>query len=694
VVVVISPILEEVIRELGIAYSPFCTLAFFFICETLPRLKSEQFTKRYQNALMPFMLHVFLTYVPLTFYARLTMHMLWNFVAVSYQLKMFRKDMDAFLVKYLNLDPTPTELMQVTYMGESYKTIPGVTCRYVDVSQCIGRLTWKAPPNLVLNDLGTNELDWRQIRKIPTEKIFSHLSTHSYNLMYPLLITSGVLWMPANNAVNLLAAVLSRVHRNTEPIEDSLCRGRRQTWTELGKWFSFYVKNAKLKNMSLEEAVREMGSRKHRILRANEEQLKVGTHRSKGITVKWNETIGLKNDENFGWYLRPRAIVNLHPSYHADTAMWAKVSMKWLKKMFEGFTIFNAPLIRNTLSLQTRIDFRYAIGTGRNAVELGRIMDRLQAGAYSWIITAGDDSLAKFDRVNRFSGTQMHGCFIENDMRMCDQSQGVGPLSDSYRQWKGAMGVPEEVLNIYDDQFKGNYKAKKVGSNEKLLEVIGSVGYQLPTGTTATTEINTINVFLGHVFAFQNPDVKFDDSMKHLGFDSKPKFFEQHELYKTTFLKGWFIKDDDGNHVWIPLPSLVLKIGKVLNDPCIITKEKNYILAVAKMAYLISSSMLIDRKYPILGDFLSVFDRLGIAWHYTSEDLEKTFESFQFKPWKDERFSLTPRMVGQIVENIEYRYGLVSQELCRLKRHFENVQALPSIIFDPAFERMRDVDYF
>jgi hypothetical protein len=256
------------------------------------------------------------------------------------------------------------------------------------------------------------------------------------------------------------------------------------------------------------------------------------------------------------------------------------------------------------------------------------------------------------------------------------------------------MGVPEEVLNIYDDQFKGNYKAKKVGSNEKLLEVIGSVGYQLPTGTTATTEINTINVFLGHVFAFQNPDVKFDDSMKHLGFDSKPKFFEQHELYKTTFLKGWFIKDDDGNHVWIPLPSLVLKIGKVLNDPCIITKEKNYILAVAKMAYLISSSMLIDRKYPILGDFLSVFDRLGIAWHYTSEDLEKTFESFQFKPWKDERFSLTPRMVGQIVENIEYRYGLVSQELCRLKRHFENVQALPSIIFDPAFERMRDVDYF
>jgi len=113
------------------------------------------------------------------------------------------------------------------------------------------------------------------------------------NVMYPVLITHRLLWEPANNEKNLLAAILLRTHNDpfgkAEPQEQRWSRWKRvgQVMIESGMFDKTVIDLP-----SIQECAKKMGKKGRRILNAFEAYSRGEDYwLEKTINLKWNETI-------------------------------------------------------------------------------------------------------------------------------------------------------------------------------------------------------------------------------------------------------------------------------------------------------------------------------------------------------------------------------------------------------------------
>lgn len=177
---------------------------------------------------------------------------------------------------------------------------------------------------------------------------------------------------------------------------------------------------------------------------------------------------------------------------------------------------------------------------------------------------------------------------------------------------------------------------------------------------------------------------------RQLGFDVK---YEASEFLETaTFLKGWWQRDGTGEVQWVPLPSAVIKLGKVLRDPVEITKftrkgkkmHRTPLEAVRMCALALASSYgKIDLSYPILGAFCAVLERCG-------QYVEGNFELQE--SWK-------PRMSGiavdrdSVLNSIHVRYGIEVEDVLRVERLLGRIHELPAYVEDEVFDKLCSRDY-
>lgn len=178
-----------------------------------------------------------------------------------------------------------------------------------------------------------------------------------------------------------------------------------------------------------------------------------------------------------------------------------------------------------------------------------------------------------------------------------------------------------------------------------------------------------------------------------LGFQSK--FLMDNSLLGKTFLKGaFFLMKNQEEFKWLPLPSQILKVGKIMTDPAIIFKhvkeEQARVLGAVGMAKGLGT---VPPNYPILGPFLEMYLRIGYRMFGNTDEY---FDEDNIRYFKDDhKMQITERFLIDLDYAYSFmlaRYDLSREEIEDFHSICRGVTHLPVVINHPVLTRL-EVDY-
>jgi hypothetical protein len=281
------------------------------------------------------------------------------------------------------------------------------------------------------------------------------------------------------------------------------------------------------------------------------------------------------------------------------------------------------------------------------------------ADTYTSLVLSGDDGLVVFRDGREYS-------VWETDFAKFDHSHTEASLKTIlgiFRMW----GVPSEVIDLWWQSMAGPYR---INRRKEGVVIRGEAPPQMATGISITTVANSLTHIAAFLHAVQGDYVS---RMAELGFTVK---VEKHrDIGMATFLRGWWRRDATGLLRWYPLPSAVLKLGKVRR----MRKTDTYPELSAALAY---SYGPVPRDYPILGEFI---------WRMT---VRKTTRRL-FEESVDQH---KPVLTGGTIDReealwaFETRYGLSLVDIQRMEALISSAP-LPGLLHDPGFYVLRAVDY-
>jgi hypothetical protein len=144
-----------------------------------------------------------------------------------------------------------------------------------------------------------------------------------------------------------------------------------------------------------------------------------------------------------------------------------------------------------------------------------------------------------------------------------------------------------------------------------------------------------------------------------------------------TFLRGMWMPCHNSVPVWTPLPSQLLKLGKIVYGDVPLSPYKTAMFARG----LAQSFKGVSRDLPLLGPFLAVYDRLGTEPDARVKQALASQRRYgislqvdQPKPDRD-----------AIIQIFEDRYHITRSDILRVERAFDEIQDLPTFFGDPVF---------
>lgn len=497
------------------------------------------------------------------------------------------------------------------------------------------------------------------------------------NVMYPILITNGLLWEPANNEKNLLVAILWRTHQ--DPFVD--CDDDATRWKRWKNLAADFLRSGLFDRLvgnlpTLADCARLMGKRGERILRADElDQQGINTRLWKTVSLKWNETLNVDKDLLGIVTMKPRAIVNLDPIIHARMSSYARACATVLHERMNG-------QVHQWYGVPVRVFF----AAGYTQKQLSSIVDAM-GGTEVVLAVSGDDSVVCWGTLSEKLDLPMYG---ECDQSQFDHTQDEGPQMIASDEWMTLMGLPRDFIDLCQYCCKAPYTARA-----GRLRVKGEAGVQMPTGITMTTVLNSLSTVFMYMWIIKQKSKDIAGSARQLGF--KTKYFGTDDVGQITFLRGWWRLSESGHRrVWMPLPSACLKLGKVLRDPIEICKYKDPETrqtvwktgpeAVKVVAFALASSYsTVPKDYPILGAFLNTLRRCGDK--IAHPDLHQLDESWRPK-LDDENVD-----AEETIQAIATRYDLEYSDILRVSALLDSVVNLPALVIDPVFDVLKARDY-
>jgi hypothetical protein len=400
------------------------------------------------------------------------------------------------------------------------------------------------------------------------------------------------------------------------------------------------------------------------------------------MSLKWNETIPAGKILEGEFTIKPRVITVLAPEGHAHTTCTSReLSTAMKTRIFkrDHFTLDNG----------IEICFVYASGLGQE--DLDELGNYARSADCIVVAASGDDTFVCFGRYAGYFGMK----FAEGDFGMADQSQDAACFENYQFRVIRKLGSSEDIIQILRAQCKDTYKVKK-----QNLEVDGDGGFQLPTGTTFTSYCNTTTALgsFGYYFSkcdLSKPPPPVAEVIGELGLDIK--FIVREKFSEMTFLKGWWIREADCDVVhWMPLPSQVIKIGKEMKDPIHTTKVTRrghtHRYCAEDAARIVAWSIHlghanIEQTYPVLGPFVQALKRCGMA--PKGSDVIVGTEKYNRV-----EFGKFPKLCDEeMLYNMESRYGVVKTDIDRVHSLLDSVATIPTLLFDPVFDRLCDEDY-
>ena len=139
-----------------------------------------------------------------------------------------------------------------------------------------------------------------------------------------------------------------------------------------------------------------------------------------------------------------------------------------------------------------------------------------------------------------------------------------------------------------------------------------------------------------------------------------------------TFLKGWWVLRESGKFTWLPLPSMVLKLAKLIRHPRELFPKDDMSTAYRKCAYALARSPGdVPPDYPILGPFIQCMLRLG-----AETDVELRHKAMRIPVGR------CNSAVNQdsVLEQIATRYDICLEEILEFHQLLEEICELPVLL--------------
>jgi hypothetical protein len=404
----------------------------------------------------------------------------------------------------------------------------------------------------------TLDVDWDTLRLGPSDT----------QRVYLILATNGLLFRPRTSPINIMYALQRRTF------------ARPKYWRETNNEWLSALKT--LLGILKSPGCLEREEDWYLLLDGPKKKLYIETRRQMDTGYCKDQDTGVfsKTDETLA-KPKPRVILNVPKKVQCITQPELRPVTKRFATWADGITFFQVFDVRFTLY------FAYGVV----ALDLSTWWERviLLPGCYH-LIFMGDDSLL-------LDGYSSPPRWYEGDFKQFDQSQGEDALQSAVAVMVRlglSPSVAEEELRSYTCRCKVRYK--EYFRFEFLAKWLRA------TGGGATSLGNSIVNCLAwvHLLTTHRPgtltEVIISRSMAKLGLEIVGAWSSH-----PTFLKGWWVVGQ-----WWPLPSQVLKLGKVTTAPTTIVRHKQSERATFRdVAHALAVGLgPIPKGYPLLGPFL------------------------------------------------------------------------------------------
>lgn len=510
---------------------------------------------------------------------------------------------------------------------------------------------------------------------------YSHEHYNEQNRIYPMVCVAnedphdskhgGILShsypfvRPSSSPINLLNCLAHRVWSVPAhtPVKGLWAQVHKQ-WREV----VHYPFQPPLADITFLEAISKMDRSKWlRLYNADRRCTLYGSKDSErcSASVKHNEVLWAKPAP---LVVKPRCITQLEAETLARTAVINKQMAQHLHDIMCPGNVYYVPHYTGATIAVT-----YIFASGYTAADLNLAFARMLASPdITFYMVSGDDNLLKY-------GSNPAGLvgIGEGDFRMYDSTQTEDALKESYDEMVAA-GVDPEVARLECDISGQNYAIILITKDIKIRIVFVS-GWQRRSGDGATTWGNSgINSKSGNHYVHNMGRKTFTECCAELGLDLKFKLHS--DPGKVTFLKGWFCVDTDGAYHWLPLPSMILKLGKLLRHPSDIFPGVPVDEAYRKALYAMASSPgYIPFEYPLLGPFIAMMKRVGIENDIVLEHKKHRISVNYFS---------TPLNVEDMTSKICERYDLEPYEIDDFHLLLDSVVSLPVLLVSPVTEKL------
>jgi len=424
-------------------------------------------------------------------------------------------------------------------------------------------------------------------------------------------------------------------------------------------------------------------------------------HEAAEAGVNYRNTLFLKGDEVI--YPRGATYSNvtgtLSIKARTITSVDTTVQATCAPELDMFFTQFKKCIERDSFILhqprQTGPDYykivKFAVGSGKNGAALNDWFMR----SLEWVESQADASLpgtnCRPDEViscivagdDFFALAMIQGklFLFENDFSKFDRTEGAHALFAELEVLM-ACGVPNQVVAVLAKTFmtKFSYQNRKL-----MVKQPCPMPLQRPTGGPNTTTGNSIVNIVSTLWSLKKGlTLELDVMQRKLGLLPKLQIVEADGLdhFPSTFLKGWWV-----DAFWVPLPSLVCKLGKILTDPCSIHKKIPSAEAWRRVAKAMALGVgTIPVEYPVLGPLLYRY------LHLTDAQVVPLYDEFKARVDYTISSTLTQQFRESAMAMMCQRYDIEVYEILDLEELILKAP-FPGIICHRVLKQLAARDY-
>jgi hypothetical protein len=365
-----------------------------------------------------------------------------------------------------------------------------------------------------------------------------------------------------------------------------------------------------------------------------------------------------------------RVIISTPLYMQVQLQPWVRAAGDRLKAVFANVLVVSG----------TAYHFTYASGANASTLTQWRVdsIERAQQQINS-LIVMGDDSLfCDIGTVNN-----RHPLVVrEIDYSKFDQSQKNNHLHAEQLVLE-ALGVPNRITAYLLKlcALPSRHRNRDPRVNIVITLNPGKNRCRRVSGAPDTSLGNSIVNIIGYLIAHRG---NFSAAAwKRAGLI--PKYHRTSPSFEgMTFLRGMWLPYHDSPPRWTPLPSQLLKLGKIVYGDVPLSPRKTAMFARG----LASSFQGVDRSTPLLGPFLAAYDRLGtepdarVARALASQ--RRYGISLLEQPFKIDRKAAIAIFCD--------RYEITHEDITRVERTFQAITHLPVFYGDPLFTAL-SADY-